>query len=309
MTAPARSAVPDGPFAVVTKAVVKRFGSQTVLGGVDLQVPTGAVYVLVGANGAGKSTLLRVLMNLVAPDAGKIRMLGLDPRHSGPQLRAQVGYVPEGSDCGYGWMRVGRLLQHHARLYPNWDEDYVGRLARVFDVQRGRRLRDLSKGEARRVHIVLALAHRPRLLLLDEPTDGLDPVVTAEVLSMLSEYIADTGCTIVMSTHRAHDVDRLTDHVGVLRGGELLAQFSREQMHRLLRVYRADVPSDWTGAPGLNGAVLRRSGLGRRIDWTVWGQQHDVTAHLYRAGAVVREVSPLTLDDAVMTLLGTRAPR
>lgn len=309
--APTAAAVPTklggGPFAVATHGLVKRYGRETALAGVDLQVPEGAVYVLAGANGAGKSTLLRTLMNLVRPDEGRAEVFGLGTASNGPAIRAALGYVPETTEAGYGWMKAGRLLAHHASFHSSWDADYAARLCRLLDVRPDRTVRALSKGQSRRLQLVMALAHRPRLLLLDEPTDGLDPVARDEVMGLLSEHLADTGCTILVSTHLVHEVERIADHLGVLRRGRLVAQASRQDLHRMLRAYRAEGPEGCVGPADLPGAVLRRTGSGRDIQWTVWGEESAVTAQFERSGAVVRDVVPLTLDQAVVTLLRTEA--
>ncbi len=295
-----------GPLAVATRGLVKRFGRETALDHLNLQVPEGAVYVLVGPNGAGKSTTFKVLMDLVRAGSGTAEVFGLDPRAHGPQVRAQIGYVPERHDWGYGWMRVGRMLEHHATFYPSWDAEYALHLARVFDLRLDKKLGALSKGQGRRVHLTMALAHRPRLLVLDEPTDGLDPVMLDETLGFLAEHIAETPTTVLISTHQVNDVDRLADHVGAMRDGKLVLQVPRDTLHRMLRRYRAEVPDGWTGAPGLNGSVLRRGGLGREIQWNVWGDERQVADMLTRAGATVRESAPLTLAEAAITLLSRR---
>ena len=185
-----------GAFAVATHGLSKRYGSETALAGVDLRVPEGAVYILIGSNGAGKSTALKVLMNLERPDAGRAEVFGLDTASRGPEVRAQVGYVPEQHAPGYRWMTCGRLIQHVAAYYPAWDDAYADHLIAVFGVRLQRKVGSLSKGEARRLQLVLALAHRPPLLLLDEPTDGLDPVVRKRTLALLAEHLADTPTTV-----------------------------------------------------------------------------------------------------------------
>ena len=297
-----------GPFAVTVEDLSKRYGKELALDGIDLQVPQGAVYVLAGANGAGKSTLLRSLLNLVRPDGGRAEVLGLDPRTQGAQARAQIGYVPEGPDTGSRWMRVGDLLKHHAAYYPTWDASYAARLSRILEIRLDRRMGRLSKGQARRVQLVLALAHRPPLLLLDEPTDGLDPVARDEVLGLLAEHLADTGCSVLISTHLVYEIERLVDHLGVLRSGRLVAQLPLQQLQSRLRAYRADGPEGWVGPADLNGVVLRRNEPGREIRWTVWGEEREVVDRLARSGAVVRDVAPLMLDEAVVTLLRAKEP-
>jgi ABC-2 type transport system ATP-binding protein len=295
----------DAPLAAATHAVAKRYGREFALLGIDLQVPEGAVYVLVGPNGAGKTTTMKLLLGLIAPDGGEVEVLGLDPRRQGPLVRANVGYVPERGDWGYGYMRVGRLLQHHATYFPSWDWQYAAHLANAFGLDLAKPMSKLSKGLARRVHLLMALAHRPPLLLLDEPTDGLDPVMRDETVGMLAEHVADTGCTVLISTHVVHEVDRLADHLGVMRGGRLTAQLPREVLHRMLRRYRADVPAEWSGVPGLAG-VVKRAGVGREIQWSVWGDEGEVARRLAESGATVRDAAPLTLEDAAVALLSQK---
>ncbi len=296
----------DGPFAVATEGVSKRFGQVTALDGLELHVPERAVYVLVGPNGAGKSTLLRLLMGLTGRDDGSATVLGLDPRSGGADVRARVGYVPEDPDLGYPWMTVGRLLEHHAVYYPTWDQAYARDLAEAYEVDRSRRCRALSKGQSRRVQLILALAHRPPVLLLDEPTDGLDPVMRDETLGILSEHLADTPTTALISTHRVYEVERLVDHVGVLSRGRLLGQLPRVDLHRKLRRYWADVPEGWTASPELEGRVVRRAGGARDIEWTVWGDEERVVHDLSRAGATVRDVAALSVDEAAVALLSSQ---
>jgi ABC-2 type transport system ATP-binding protein len=295
-----------GPLAVATHDLHKSYGGQAALDGVELQVPEGSVYVLVGPNGAGKTTLLKTLLDLVRADRGRAEVLGLDPRADGPRVRGRIGYVPERHDWGFGWMRVGRLLRHHAVYHPSWDEAYAARLARAFELRLDQRYGRLSKGQARRVQLLMALAHRPSLLLLDEPTDGLDPVMRDETLGLLADHLAATPTTVLVSTHLVHEIETMADHFGALRGGRLHAQLPVEALHRGLRRYRAEVPEGWQGVATLNGAVVRRAGSGREIQWTVWGEESEIVGHLSRAGATVRAAAPLTLADAAIALLSRR---
>ena len=298
--------LPPGPRAAATHGAAKKFGRHFALLGVELQVPEGAVYVLVGPNGAGKTTTMKLLLGLVAPDAGSAEVLGLDPLSQGPLVRAQVGYVPERGDWGHGYMSVGRMLQHHAVYFRSWDWEYAGRLANAFELDLSKRVGSLSKGLARRVHLLLAMAHRPPLLILDEPTDGLDPVMRDETLGLLAEHVADTGCTVIVSTHIVHEVDRLADHLGVMRDGRLTAQMKRETLHRNLRRYRAEVPDGWSGAPELDGNVIRRASVGREIQWSVWGDEREIARRFAESGATLRDAAPLTLEDAAIALLARR---
>jgi ABC-2 type transport system ATP-binding protein len=295
--------------AVATHGLSKRYGRETALDGVDLRVPDGAVYVLIGANGAGKSTTLKVLMNLERPDAGRAEVFGLDTVQRGADARAQIGYVPEHHAQSYRWMTCDRLLQHVAAYYPSWDSAYADHLSHAFDLARHRKLGALSKGETRRLQLVTALAHRPPLLLLDEPTDGLDPVVRKRTLSLLAEHLADTPTTVLISTHHVAEMESLADYVGVLRGGRLVAQMPREQLQCTVRRYHIEVPADWEAPAELQVAGVRRSRGGRDAQVTLVGMEPEVTERLALAGAHVREVSPLGFEDAALAFLSEEESR
>jgi ABC-2 type transport system ATP-binding protein len=294
--------------AVATYEMSKRYGPDTALDGVNLRVPDGAVYVLAGANGAGKSTMFKVLMNLERADAGAAEILGLDTVRRGPEARAQVGYVSERPDCGYRWMTCRDLLKHVAAYYPTWDHGYADRLSLAFGLRLDRKVATLSKGESRRLQFVLALAHRPPVLLLDEPTDGLDPVARNRTLSLLAEHLADTPTTILISTHQIHEFESLADHMGVLREGKLVAQMSRDELRGAVGRYRVEVPVGWQATRELQIAGVRSNG-GREAQWTLVGDQHELIDRLTLAGALVREVQPLALEDATLALLAKEVTR
>ena len=292
-----------GDYAVATHGLSKRYGREAALDHVELRVPDGAVYALVGVNGAGKSTLFKVLMNLERPDTGSAQVFGLDTGREGPEVRAQVGYVPERQDAPYRTMTCARLLRHAAAFHPEWDHPYADHLTRALGVQPGRRVGALSKGETRRLQLVLALAHRPPLLLLDEPTDGLDPVVRRRALTLLAEHLADTPTTVVISTHHLHELESLADHVGVLRSGRLVAQMPREELLRTVRSYELEVPDGWEAPRELQATGLRRSSAGREVRCTLVGEEREVTRRLVGAGARVRQASTLALEDAALAFL------
>ena len=294
----------NGSAAVRTEGLVKRFGREVALDGVSLSVPEGGVYLLAGTNGAGKSTLLRTLLNAEQPDAGRACVLGLDTVHDGPAVRAQCGYVPETGEGAYRWLRADRFLAHVARFYPGWDSGYAAQIVKRLGVRLDRPLGTLSKGQARRVQIVAALAHRPRLLLLDELTDGLDPLVRFEALSLLAAHLADTGATAILSTHLVGEVDTLVDHVGVLRAGKLVAQRPLVELMAGLRRYQVDAPDGWVPPASIAAAILRRDpSMGRSVRLVAAGQERDLASAIDASGATVRETSAVSLTDAVPILL------
>lgn len=290
-------------FAVTTHDLSMRYGSVKALAGVELRVPEGAIYVLVGENGAGKSSAMKVLLNLERPDAGRAEVFGLDTAAHGPRVRAQIGYMPESHEHAYGWMTCGRMMQHVAAHYPAWDQAYAARLIDVLGVRLERKIGTLSKGESRRLQFVLALGHRPPLLLLDEPADGLDPMVRNRALAQVAEHLADAPTTVVIATHHINEVESLADHMGVLRDGRLVAQLSRDELRRTVRRYRVDVPERWEAPRELRVASVRRSPGGREVQWTLIGDQSDITARLAAAGAIVRDVTPLGLEEAALAFL------
>jgi ABC-2 type transport system ATP-binding protein len=291
-------------IAVRTEGLVKRFGRETALAGVDLSVPQGAVYLLAGTNGAGKSTLLRTLLNIERPDGGAATILGLETSTNGPKVRACSGYVPETGEGTYRWMRAGRFLAYHASFQADWDEQYAQQLIGRLDVRMESRLGTLSKGQARRVQIVAALAHRPPVLLLDELTDGLDPLAREEVLGLLASHLADTGATVILSTHLVTEVETLIDHVGVLRLGRLVAQAPVERLLAQLQRYELDAPEGWAAPAALQALVLRRdSGPGKAVRLVGAGPEAELAAAIASSGAQVRGVTRLSLAEAIPILL------
>ena len=296
--------VTDATLALETRGVEKRYDfTVPALAGLDLQVPEGAVYVLVGPNGAGKSTALKILMDVVRADRGEARVCGLRTTGRPALVRAQIGYVPEVVETAYGWLTAREFLAHHASFYGAWDGGYADALCRRLAVPLHARMDGLSKGALRRVVLVAALAHRPPVLLLDEPTDGLDPLAREDFCALLVEHVTTSPTTVLWSTHHVHEADRMADHVGVIQGGRLVLQAPRDVVDSSLRRYRAQVPAGWTGAPGLNGEVLLREGAGREIAWTVWGPEREVAARLEASGAAVRDAAALSLEDATLALL------
>lgn len=306
MPGPLPTLLPVTDLAITTRELSKQYKTVTALTNLALQVPTGAVFLLVGPNGAGKSTTIKILLDLVEPTSGSVEVLGLDPRKHAALVRANVGYVPEQLEWGYAWMKAGRVLEHHARYFPSWDSEYASQLFKSFDLRLDQNLGTLSKGQGRRVHLAMALAHRPPLLILDEPTDGLDPVMRDETLGVLVDHLATTPTTMLLCTHHVSEFETLADHIGVLKNGELRAQLTLQELRRGLRRFRADIPEQWDGAALFGDAVLRRSTTSRDIDWVVWGDESEISSELTRSGAVVRDVVPLSLNDATLALLSNR---
>jgi ABC-2 type transport system ATP-binding protein len=292
----------SGTNAIQTYGLTKRFGGVEVVSGMDLTVPEGAFYVLIGPNGAGKTTTFRMLLGLLNPTAGHAEVCGVRSRPDG-RARVDVGLVPETHELPYGTLKVSQLMAHHASHHSSWDADYARRLSELLEVRQTVAYGRLSKGQTRRVQLLLALSHRPAVLLLDEPTDGLDPVARDVVQGVLAEHIAESQTTVLVATHLVYEMERFADHVGVLRGGRLVAQVARGDLHAHLKQYVLDVPEDWQPALELELPFIRQNGSPRERRWTVWGEEAAVTARLEQHGARVRAVDGLSLDEAALALL------
>jgi len=295
---------PAGPAAIRALDLHKSYGDQVALRGLDLTVAEGAVYILVGPNGAGKTTTLRTLLDLSRADRGTVTVFGRDPIDDGAAVRASIGWVPDRHDLAFPDFTVGQLLRHHAAYFPGWDDTYAQRLVRDLEIPLPARCGTLSKGQARRVQLVMALAHRPPLLLLDEPTDGLDPLVRDRVIGMLADHLAASPTTVLLSTHLVHEVEGLGDHLGVLRSGRLLAQIERDELSRRLVRVRGEVAEGWPEAAlALPFPVVARGGRGRERSWTLWTDGEPVEAALGAAGITVRSAHALGLEEATRALL------
>ncbi len=198
----------------------RRFGATTALDSIDLSLPGGAVYGLVGVNGAGKTTLIRHLLGLLRAERGSVRVFGLDPVADPVGVLGRIGYLSEENDLP-GWMRVDELLRYSRAFYPDWDDAYAEELRRAFGLDPSAGIRTLSRGQRARTGLLIALAHRPRLLVLDEPSSGLDPLVRRDILAAVLRAIADEGRTVLFSSHLLEEVEQVADHVTMISHGRI----------------------------------------------------------------------------------------
>jgi ABC-2 type transport system ATP-binding protein len=201
--------------------LTRRFGARTALDSVSLSLPRGAVYGLVGANGAGKTTLIRHILGLLRAERGTVRVFGLDPVADPVGVLSRIGYLSEENDLP-GWMRVEELIRYSAAFYPGWDEAYAEELRRTFALDPGAKIKSLSKGQKARAGLLIALAYRPELLVLDEPSSGLDPIVRRDILGAVIRTIADEGRTVLFSSHLLEEVEQVADHVTMISHGRIV---------------------------------------------------------------------------------------
>jgi ABC-type multidrug transport system ATPase subunit len=207
--------------AIEISQLSRRFGTKQALSSVTLSLPRGGVYGLVGANGAGKTTLIKHLLGLLKAQQGSVRVLGLDPVADPVQALSRMGYLSEENDLP-GWMSVDELMRYTRAFYPAWDDAYAEELRQRFALDPAARIASLSKGQKARTGLLVALAYRPELLILDEPSSGLDPIVRRDILGAVMRTIADEGRTVLFSSHLLDEVEEVADHVTMMSRGRIV---------------------------------------------------------------------------------------
>jgi ABC-2 type transport system ATP-binding protein len=272
-----------------TTGLVKRYGRRAVLDGLDLVVPDGSVTALLGRNGIGKTTLLRILIGFQPATSGSARVLGLDPRRHGPRIRRLVGFVPERLELPR-WMRVRDHLRFLRPFYPSWDRDEEARLLELFSLDPKAKLHRMSKGERTRHALLAALAHRPSLLLLDEPFSGLDPSARADVLSAVLDHLRDEGRTVLLASHSLPDVERVADRVVLVESGKVALEGDLEEVRRRtvrLQVTLAASANGWR-PPGR--PVVERAGEDVVLTYLEWRDEHEAALRADPAVTAVRRL-------------------
>jgi ABC-2 type transport system ATP-binding protein len=217
--------------AIDMQAVCKSFGRADVLRGMTLQVARGRTFAFLGRNASGKTTTIRMLLGLLKRDDGAIRVLGLDPQRTPLELRRRVGYLAEDQTM-YGWMRVEDIVRFIAPFYPTWDHDLALRYLRDFELPLRTRIKHLSKGQNVRLGLVLALAHRPELVILDDPALGLDPIMRKQFNRDLITHLQCEGRTVFYSSHLLYEVEPVADEVAILHEGRIVRQADTETLRR-----------------------------------------------------------------------------
>jgi ABC-2 type transport system ATP-binding protein len=210
----------DSETVVAVDRLSRRFGQKQALDTVSLAVPRGSVFGLVGANGAGKTTLIKHLLGLLRAESGTVRVFGRDPVADPVGVLSRVGYLSEDTDLP-GWMTVGELMRYTASFFPGWDAEYAERLRKDFELDLRAKVKHLSRGQRSRAGLLAAVSYRPPLLVLDEPSSGLDPIVRRDILGAVIRTVADDGRTVLFSSHLLDEVERVSDSVALLIRGRL----------------------------------------------------------------------------------------
>jgi ABC-2 type transport system ATP-binding protein len=223
---------------IKTENLIKKYDSNFfALDGLNMNVPEGAVYGFVGRNGAGKTTTLRAFMSLLKPTSGHIEVLGTNPWNMPKNIREQIGYTSDSMQL-IPWLKVGEMINCNASFYENWDKDYVEQWVKRLNLPLNKRVFSLSRGNRQKLGLVMAIGHRPKVLILDEPAGGLDPIARREFLESIIQLIHESGTTIVLSSHQMSDLERIAEHIGIIDNGKMKVETTLEELKETTRTIR-----------------------------------------------------------------------
>lgn len=312
LTAPSATAVSPpaelGEAAIRTVGLTHRFGRLTAVRELNLTIPRGATYGFIGLNGAGKSTTIRMLTGLLPPTSGRAFIDGIDIAENRLTAISRIGYVPD-RPAAYPWMRVDEVLYFARSAWPVWNEPLVADLVPRYRLDPRQKVGKLSKGTAAKLSLLLALAHDPAILILDEPTDGLDAIAKEEFFEQVLGAVCDAPRTILLSSHALNEVQRIADHIGIIHEGRLILQARAEDL--LMRTKRIRVTFENgtlekarpAAPPPPEGTVWART---EAREWvlTVQNFSDDTLAHIRAAGPVRSlNVLDLALDEVFKDII------
>ena len=289
--------------AIQTRGLTRRFGRVTAVKNLELTVPKGSIYGFLGRNGAGKTTTIKMLMGLLRPTCGTAEVLGCAVRNDGVRIRSLVGYVPEDRKM-YHWMRVREILRFTSAFYPTWDTELAQSLVNRLNLDQNQRIKTLSRGMVAKVSLILALAHRPQLLVLDDPTSGLDPIVRREFLESMVDLVHEGTKTVFFSSHVLSDIERTCDWVGLLANGHLRKEARIEDLKASVKTIQMRFDGEPSGQFPPEGTVTSEEKDGI---WsiTVENFSDQLVEQLSGAGAQSIQVIDLALEDIFIAYLGT----
>jgi ABC-2 type transport system ATP-binding protein len=285
--------------ALTTRGLSMKFGKNDVLSGLNMTVPTGSVYALLGRNGVGKSTLMQLALGLLRQTSGEISVLGLNPRKNSSALLERIGYIPERLPL-YEWMTIDEILRFTGAQYKRWSTSEADRLVAKFRLDRKKKIRELSRGTLALLTLVLAMSHDPELVLLDECTSGMDAIHRTEFDRTVIETLQEARRTVLFASHQIRELEFLCDWVGIIDRGKLIVEMPVEDLKASVKTLRFR-PAD-EQSPPIFPEELRREKLGR--EWLVTVRGAD---RLEKAQVVdVAEVIDLSLEQIFVALVRDR---
>jgi ABC-2 type transport system ATP-binding protein len=290
------------PPVVDVQRLSRTFGAAKALDEVSLVVPRGGVFGLIGANGAGKTTLIKHLLGMLRAECGSVRVFGLDPVQNPVGVLGQIGYLSEVRDLP-DWMRVGQLMRYTQAFFPTWDERYAEELREAFGLDVNARIKNLSRGQLARAGLLVALAHRPALLVLDEPSSGLDPIVRRDILAAIIRTIAEEGRTVLFSSHLLDEVERVADWVAIIDRGRILLTAPMDEIKDTHRRVTLRFGGPVETPPSLVGS-LSYAGAGAEWSYICSGESQQLRHAAEAIGATVVDDAALSLDEIFVTRVG-----
>jgi ABC-2 type transport system ATP-binding protein len=295
---------PSSANAVVAIAnLTRRFGLKTALDNISLFVPRGCVFGLVGENGAGKTTLIKHILGLLRAETGSVRVFGVDPVGDPVSVLGRIGFLSEQPDLP-GWMRVDELLRYTKAFYPKWDTAYAERLLKQFALDPAQRISTLSKGQLAKAGLLVAQAHRPELLLLDEPSSGLDPLVRRDILEAVIRTIAEEARTVFFSSHLLEEIERVSDYIAMLHQGKTVLCGPLDDIKAQHRRFTLHFEVAQEKPPDIASALeVRGSGQ----EWTVLcnGLRNELPAVAAKLGARIVDEHAPSLTEIFVARAGT----
>ena len=285
---------------IEVKKLVKTFGDFRALDGLDINVPSGAVYGLVGPNGAGKSTVIRHITGILKQDSGEVKVDGEDV-YENTAVKARIAYIPD-DVFYYTQASVNDMMKFYRDMYPKFDMERFSSLGKVFGIKTSSPVRKLSRGMQKQVAFWLALSMRPETVVLDEPVDGLDPVMRRQVWNVLLSDVAENGTTVLISSHNLRELEDVCDHVGIMNKGKMMIERNLADLQESLVKVQLALPEGKSVPDGLD--ILHMSELGHLKTIIVRGSTDDVTGKLAAASPMFIDVLPLTLEEIFVYELG-----
>ena len=285
---------------IEVKALVKSFDGFRALDGLNLTVPSGAVYGLVGPNGAGKSTLIRHVVGIYRQDAGELLIDG-EPVYENPKRKARIAYIPD-EVAYFTQSTIKDMMRFYKSMYPSFDAERFNKLGEAFELSLNRPLRKMSKGMQKQAAFWLALSCRPDYIVLDEPVDGLDPVMRRQVWSLLLGDVAERGSTVLVSSHNLRELEDVCDHVGIMNRGKMLLERSLSQLQDNMVKVQLALADGGKLPEGLD--ILHLSVTGRLQQLILRGDAEEVTNKLSTVQPLFMDVLPLSLEEIFIYELG-----
>ncbi len=289
-------------FVIETDGLSRKFGKKMAVNNLSLRVPRGSVFAFLGKNGAGKTTTIRMLLNLLDKSSGDIRVLGLNPVKDELEIKRRIGYVGDGVAM-YDWMKVREIIWYCKGFYENWDDEFTADLQKKLELDSETRVRDLSRGESAKLALLLSMAYKPELLILDEPTAGLDVVVRRDFLEGIIELIQQEGRTIFFSSHIVHEVERVADWVGIIDAGQMIWCSTMEELKNSVRRITLTFDTDDIDITSIPHILVQES-TGRQQSIIVSNYGDETMTAIQQLNPINTEVITLGLEDIFVAMAG-----